>query len=157
MPDLSLHFSGEEFTRTNHREYAEENERLAEPWVWENGTFTALTVLEPLRVLVARPIWVISFFRCWALNKAVGGSKNSYHMLGLAADIWPVGFRSLVVPMAFLKQGTIPFDLAIYEMGGRWLHIQAPKPGNEPRRRMLMSFPDAPDPVPWDPTDPRVR
>ena len=44
--------------------------------------------LEELRVLTGGPIYVNSGYRCFAHNKAVGGSKNSYHKSGMAVDVW---------------------------------------------------------------------
>lgn len=44
-------------------------------------------VLDPLREIIDIPIYINSGYRCKALNKAVGGSNNSQHMKGLAADI----------------------------------------------------------------------
>ena len=43
-------------------------------------------LLDPLREMYGRPIYVTSGFRCYRLNKIVGGSKNSEHMYGMAAD-----------------------------------------------------------------------
>ena len=44
-------------------------------------------VLEPLRLAFGKPIIVTSGYRCEALNKAVGGTYNSFHLQGRAADI----------------------------------------------------------------------
>lgn len=44
-------------------------------------------VLDPLRDLIDIPIYINSGYRCKRLNEAVGGSYNSQHMQGLAADI----------------------------------------------------------------------
>ena len=44
-------------------------------------------VLDPLREMYGKPIYVNSGYRSEALNKAVGGSKTSQHVLGMAADI----------------------------------------------------------------------
>ena len=43
--------------------------------------------LDPLRTIWGKPIRVSSGYRCKELNKAVGGVPDSYHMLGLAADL----------------------------------------------------------------------
>lgn len=43
-------------------------------------------LLDPLREMYGRPIYINSGFRCYKLNKIVGGSKNSEHMYGFAAD-----------------------------------------------------------------------
>jgi len=47
-------------------------------------------VLDPLREAYGRPIRVTSGYRCPKLNRLVGGSPNSQHMRGEAADIRPV-------------------------------------------------------------------
>ena len=47
-------------------------------------------VLDPLREAYGRPIRVNSGYRCPKLNNLVGGSPNSQHMRGEAADIQPV-------------------------------------------------------------------
>ncbi|MBR1732407.1 MAG: hypothetical protein IJ729_01500 [Alloprevotella sp.] len=47
------------------------------------------SALAPLREAWGAPIIVVSGYRCAALNKAVGGVKNSQHMVGEAADILP--------------------------------------------------------------------
>ena len=47
-------------------------------------------VLDPLREAYGRPIRVNSGYRCPRLNTLVGGSPNSQHMRGEAADIQPV-------------------------------------------------------------------
>ena len=44
-------------------------------------------VLEPLRQWCGKPIIISSGYRSPALNKAVGGAKNSQHMTGEAVDI----------------------------------------------------------------------
>ena len=47
-------------------------------------------VLDPLREAYGRPIRVNSGYRCPKLNNLVGGTTNSQHMRGEAADIQPV-------------------------------------------------------------------
>ena len=44
-------------------------------------------VLNRLRHAFGSAIYINSAFRCPAVNEAVGGAKNSYHLKGLAADI----------------------------------------------------------------------
>ena len=50
-------------------------------------TRLCINVLEPIRAHFGKPIKIKSGYRCPALNKAVGGSANSQHLLGEAADI----------------------------------------------------------------------
>ena len=52
-----------------------------------NMKLLAEKVFEPLREWVGGPIRINSFFRCKALNKAIGGSTSSQHCKGQAMDI----------------------------------------------------------------------
>ena len=86
--------------------------------------------LDPLRAAYGLPIKVTSGFRCPALNKAVGGSSTSVHLIGYAADLVPVrgsfeSFRDFVVEWV-IKTGT-KFDQIIIERDAKtksvWLHV----------------------------------
>ena len=46
-----------------------------------------LEKLEKLRKIIERPIHITSGYRCFEYNQKVGGVANSYHLIGLAADI----------------------------------------------------------------------
>ena len=46
-----------------------------------------IMALQELRDLIGQPIHVSSGCRCEKHNRAVGGAKNSQHLLGRAADI----------------------------------------------------------------------
>jgi hypothetical protein len=48
---------------------------------------TAQKIFEPLRLALGVPIYISSCFRSEALNKAIGGAKNSQHMTGEAMDL----------------------------------------------------------------------
>ncbi|MDD3654826.1 MAG: D-Ala-D-Ala carboxypeptidase family metallohydrolase [Desulfotomaculaceae bacterium] len=55
--------------------------------------------LEALRyALGAKPVNITSGYRCASHNKACGGVENSYHLFGMAADIFAgkVSTRELV-------------------------------------------------------------
>lgn len=58
--------------------------------------------LEELRAIVG-PIKVNDATRCEKCNAAVGGAKNSQHMLGLAADIQVAGMTAAELYRAALK------------------------------------------------------
>lgn len=59
------------------------------PSTWEHvsNLMTLGLVLDAIRAEFGKPIRVNSAFRTEATNAAVGGSKTSMHMKGLAADI----------------------------------------------------------------------
>ena len=46
-----------------------------------------LNMLEMLRALWGKPLFITSGYRCRAHNEAVGGARGSAHMRGMAADI----------------------------------------------------------------------
>ena len=46
-----------------------------------------LEKLEKLREIIEKPIHITSGYRCFSYNRKVGGVANSYHLIGLAADI----------------------------------------------------------------------
>lgn len=94
-------------------------------------------VLDPLREAYGKPIRITSGFRCPALNKAVGGSPTSDHMLGRAADIvgtpnTPEENRRL---FNLVQSLDLPFDQLIDEKGMRWVHLSFRIKGN--RKQVL--------------------
>lgn len=100
---------------------------------------TAEKLFEPIREHFGQPIRIISFFRCAALNKAVGGAKNSSHIKGEAIDVQATtGFQNSDI-FLYLKNGNLPFDQAIWEFGDGqnpdWVHISY-REGNN-RREFL--------------------
>ena len=46
-------------------------------------------VLDPVREAYGSPVIVSSGYRCPALNAKVGGVEHSFHLRGMAADIYP--------------------------------------------------------------------
>jgi len=46
-----------------------------------------LVKLIELRKILERPVYINSGYRCSRYNHQIGGVKNSYHCIGLAADI----------------------------------------------------------------------
>ena len=92
--------------------------------------------LDKVREDFGAPIRVSSGYRCLELNRAVGGSKKSQHMQGLAAD--------LVVPdlprlfQTIRKMGG--FDQLIWEEPGPhrvWVHVSVAPQGAKPRGQVL--------------------
>lgn len=85
----------------------------------------AAFVLEPLRKLYGRPIIVTSGYRSSAVNKVVGGAKNSQHVQGKAADIKCIadtveGNKEL---FDLIITSGLPFDQVIDEFNLNWVHV----------------------------------
>ena len=79
------------------------------------------TFLEHVRLLFDKPIVVSSGYRSSELNRAVGGSRSSVHMQGLAADVNVLG----VTPRAFAQRvadSPLMFDQLILEFD-QWVHV----------------------------------
>ena len=81
MGDISEHFSTTEF-RCKCGKCAQKDVALYLVWA-----------LEKVRYSIDKPIIVTSGIRCPAHNAAIGGAKNSKHMLGMAADIIVSGMK----------------------------------------------------------------
>lgn len=54
-----------------------------------------ISVLETLREQVQQPVHINSGFRCPERNFEVRGVTNSYHLRGMAADIWVPGIKPI--------------------------------------------------------------
>ena len=134
MIRLSEHFTLEEFVRSRKAQVRGiKNEPPAE--AVEGLKLLVQHILEPLRLAWGQPIFVTSGYRSPALNRAVGGARNSQHRLGQAADI--------VADLSLLNydlgrliiQLSLPFDQLIFEgcyveyVAGRpqhrcrWIHV----------------------------------
>jgi len=94
-------------------------------------------ILEPLRVAVGKSIHINSGYRCAKLNRAVGGAKNSQHVLGQAADLKPTGMTHAQL-FHKIQELNLPFDQLIWEYGTTkepaWVHVSF---GPRNRRQVL--------------------
>lgn len=91
------------------------------------------TILQPIRDKWGRAIVVTSGFRSEAVNKAVGGVKNSQHRLGQAADL-KIGSRSqnkalFNFILNMVKNGEIKVGQLIDEYNYSWVHVSLPREG----------------------------
>lgn len=77
-------------------------------------------VLDPARQKLGAPIYVNSGYRCPELNRRVGGARNSYHLLGRAADL---DTRSGDNARLFAILRGLSHTELIWERGGRWIHV----------------------------------
>lgn len=87
-----------------------------------------LEVLDDLREHYGKPIKITSGYRCAALNKLVGGSPTSAHVIGYAADLQPVQgsfeeFKASVID--WLDKRGVKFDQCIIERNKntQWVHF----------------------------------
>lgn len=90
--------------------------------IYENIKKTC-EALEIVRAYYGKPINVLSCYRAPEVNQAVGGSKSSAHMKGLAADFTIAGIPNIEICSAISALG-IAFDQIIYEFGeSGWVHL----------------------------------
>ena len=79
--------------------------------------------MERIRALLGnRPVVVTSWFRCEALNAAVGGVPDSAHRLGYAVDFVCPSYGTPLNIARRLVAARVAFDQLIYEYG-RWVHV----------------------------------
>ena len=88
-----------------------------------------VNLLQPIRDAYGKPIKVTSGFRCYKLNRAVGGSPTSVHTRGWAVDIKPASgtykdFEIFVIDF-LMEHPEIKYDQVIRETSGsyKWLHL----------------------------------
>lgn len=93
--------------------------------VKDNLTKLIDNILDPLRELYGNPIIVNSGYRCPKLNKAVGGARNSQHLIGQASDIRTVSNTKESNKQLFnlIKDSKLPFDQLINEYDFNWVHV----------------------------------
>jgi len=134
MDKLTDHFSLAEMT-VSETAARKGIDNTPSPAIIKNLTRTA-QLLERVRVLLgSKPILVSSGYRSPALNAAVGGSKTSAHMQGLAADFICPGFGTPLAICQRLDSLGVEFDQLIQE--GTWVHIGLAAEGIKPRRQVL--------------------
>ena len=85
-----------------------------------NMAYGCLMLLEPARKAIGCPIIVNSGFRNEAVNRRVGGVRNSQHLQGCAADIRPRDPQQFQRLVSFLKACEYSDQLLT---GPDWLHI----------------------------------
>lgn len=109
------------------------------PEILTTMKITAEKLFEPMREYFGQPIRIISFYRCPALNKAVGGAKNSSHMDGEAIDVQGVGDVTNAAIFRYFKEIFPRFQQCIWEFGTDnepdWVHISYKEGDN--RREFL--------------------
>lgn len=92
-----------------------------------NLTLLCKAILQPLRNYYHAPVDMQSGFRCRLLNKVVGGSEDSDHIRGMAADIEIAGISNLELARYIIK--FFKFTQVILEFhreeipNSGWIHV----------------------------------
>jgi uncharacterized protein YcbK (DUF882 family) len=130
---VSEHFTLEELTHTDHREFDNT------PNEQERANLGRLaTMLERVKeVLGGKPIMINSAFRSKQVNDAVGSKDTSQHRIGCAADIRVPGMTPDEVVKAIISSD-IGYDQIIREFNS-WTHISVPNSFSTlPRKQALI-------------------
>ena len=118
--NLTEHFTLEELTHTDHREF--DNTPNADQI---NNLERVAKLLEQVKKMFGgKPIMVNSAFRSLQVNAAVGSKPTSQHCLGCAADIRVPGMTPDEVVKA-IRASDIQYDQLIREFDS-WTHISVP-------------------------------
>jgi len=131
--NLTDHFTLEELTFTDHREFDNT------PNDQEKANLQRLAeFLEVVKsALGGKPVMVNSAFRSKQVNDAVGSKDTSQHRVGCAADLKVPGMTPDEVVRAILATN-LPFDQIIREFDA-WTHISVPNStALRPRRQALI-------------------
>lgn len=149
---LTEHFTLEEFITSSTAKARGIDNSVSSQRVVDNLRNLCEQVLEPLRSYANQPITISSGYRCKALNKVVGGARNSQHMTGEAADIHiplydfkdSTGSRLTDIQLArdwmqWLTDNT-DFDQLILETVNRrifWLHVSCKRDRSLNRHQVI--------------------
>jgi len=131
--NLTLHFTLEELTFTDHREYdnTPNEQELA------NLQRLALFLEEVKKLLGGKAIIVNSAYRSEEINRAVGSKDTSQHRHGCAADIRVPSMTPDEVVQA-IKASDLQYDQLIREFDA-WTHVSIPnEEEHEPRLMSLI-------------------
>jgi len=134
--NLTPHFTLEELTAS---ETAARNglDNTPGPIAYQNLVRLANFLEEVKKVLGGKPIMINSAYRGPEVNAHVGGSKNSQHMVGCAADIKVPGMTPDQICKAIIAS-ELQYDQLIREFDS-WTHISIPnEEGSTPRGQTLI-------------------
>lgn len=91
--------------------------------VKENLEALIENILDPLREVYGKPIYINSGYRCPELNKAVGGVSTSEHQSGRAADIDTHDYEENKKLFKLIQELNLPFRQLIDESNLSWVHV----------------------------------
>jgi len=120
---LTEHFSLEELTYSatgSARNLDNTISKAANPVLFDNVLRTAQH-MEQVRALIGAPVSVISCYRSFLVNKAVGGVADSDHLRALAVDMRNKKY-SVRETFELIKHSPLEYDQLINEFDS-WVHI----------------------------------
>jgi zinc D-Ala-D-Ala carboxypeptidase len=88
----------------------------------QNAKLAAYGMEQVRALLGGKPILVSSWYRCPALNAAVGSKPTSAHMTGMAIDFTCPTFGTVDDVVKAIMASDIQYQQVIREFG-RWVHI----------------------------------
>jgi hypothetical protein len=133
MTNLTPHFTLEELTHTDHRQY----DNTPNEQELDNLKRLAAFLEDVKSALGGRPVMVNSAFRSKQVNDAVGSKDTSQHRSGCAVDIRVPQLTPDEVVKTIVAAG-LPYDQLIREFD-RWTHVSIPsRPNMEPRKQVLI-------------------
>jgi len=133
MTILTAHFTLEELTITEHREFDNTPNESEKANLMRLAEFLELVKEQ----LDNKAIMVNSAFRSKAVNDAVGSRDTSQHRLGCASDIRVPSMTPDQVVQA-IRASDLEYDQLIREFD-RWTHISIPNsPNMKPRKQVLI-------------------
>lgn len=123
---LSENFSFMEFIKTSHKDHFKSNLHCARhPAVLRNLKSLAKDILQPIRYHFDKPLIITSGFRYPELNRKVGGSNNSQHLYGEAADFYIKDTDKNEVFIWITCSSSLIYGQCILEPS--WIHISFPR------------------------------
>lgn len=119
---------------------------MPEQWEINNLRAVAENVFQPVRDHFGVPIGVSSGYRSKALNKAIGGSKYSQHMIGEALDIDADIYGGVTNAEIFnYIKNNLEWDQMIWEFGDdeepNWVHVSYKEVGRN-RKQLKRAYRD---------------
>jgi zinc D-Ala-D-Ala carboxypeptidase len=129
---ISNHFTYGQLVATEHRDLIQKN--FDEGKQYLNNMITWCKIIgEPIIDLIGIIPHINSCFRCLDLNKAVGGSLTSQHMMAEAGDTTYDESESLTTVFNTIAGSNIPFGQLIYEFSS-WIHVSYEDKINHPNK-----------------------
>ena len=121
-----IYFTFEELSKTSQKAA----NTIPNDTIRANLEYLVDNLLDPIRQLWGKPIYVNSGYRSPEVNRLVKGAKNSQHLKGEAADITTgtaEGNRQL---FDIIVNSKLEFDQLLDEKNYSWLHISLKRSGN---------------------------